>query len=394
MEIWVRWKEMVKILINAVRLVWGRKGGGLDVYVYYFAKKLVEHGHEVYLLVSFGDNYTELEVLRKCGLKVYSIPTKSSAYGLIKYFLLSTLKSISVIKTNKIDLIHSHDIYSGVSGAIVSYFTKKPLVTTFHGGNIPSLKWEIKKFIRRIVSCWSSKIIILNEKQRSEFMSYGFDNKKLELIHTGVDVNEFDVNIDKKFLKSSLRLNVDDKIILSLSLLNKRKNIKLLIKAFSIVAQRETLCKLIIAGDGPERQNLERLAKELNISDKVIFTGVIKSRKGVIELMKCADVFVLTSLEEGLPLAVLEAMAARTPVISTKVGAVPEVIENGKNGLLASYNPFEVADAIIKVISDNAFAEKISENAFETIKSGYTWEHVAIKNIECYLSVLNNKARI
>ena len=385
---------MVRILINAGRLVWGGKGGGLSVYVYNFAKKLVEHGHEVYLLVSFGDNYAELEVLRKCGLKVHPIPTKLSAYGLIKYFLLSTLKSIRIIKANKIDLIHSHNIYSGVSGAIVSYFTKKPLIATFHGGDITSLKWKTKKIIRRIVSCWSSKIIILNEKQRSEFMSYGFDDERLVLIHTGVDVNEFDRDIDKKNLKNGLGLNVDDMIILSLSLLNKRKNIKLLIKAFSIVAQREMPCKLIIAGDGSERLNLERLAKELNISDKVIFTGVIKSREGVAELMKCADVFVLTSLVEGLPLTILESMAARTPVISTKVGAVPEVIENGKNGLLASYKPSEIADAIIKVISDSAFAEKISENAFETIKSGYTWEHVAIKNIECYLSVLNDKERI
>jgi L-malate glycosyltransferase len=376
---------MVKVLINAVTIDIIR-GGGLDVYIYNLAKTLLARNHEVHIIAA--ENNIHMQELVNKGARLHLIPQKLNTHGIFIYFIKSTYKTLKLIQNDNIDILHAHCIMPGLSSAIASTITQSPFVVTFHGGDIGSIKWKFKKLLRKIVAIRSDKLILLNKDQIEEFTRSGIDKSKMALIHTGVDITEFKANFRSSDARNNFHIMDDEKIILSISTLNKRKNIKLLLESFSLLPKDKPY-KLLIAGDGPERSGLESYSKKLNIADRTIFTGLISSRRNVVDLMLCSDVFVLSSLVEGLPLTILEAMASKTPVISTRVGGVPEVIINGINGILVGYDSKEMAIGIEKILGDPNFMQQLIINAFDIIKDEYTWDHVCLRNEEIYLNLVN-----
>ena len=146
------------------------------------------------------------------------------------------------------------------------------------------------------------------------------------------------------------------------------------------VGQKHSEARLIVVGDGKERQDLENLTKALSLGDSVTFVGRVPNEK-VPEYMAAADIFVLPSLSEGLPVVILEAMASGLPLISTKITGLPEIIHEGENGFLVQpKNPVEITQKLILLLSDDEQRKRLSENSRVRAKD-YTWDEV-LDNLE------------
>ncbi len=172
--------------------------------------------------------------------------------------------------------------------------------------------------------------------------------------------------------------------------LGPEKNIDFLIKVFHKVSYDEKNIKLIIVGDGVERNKLEELVVEMNLHDKVIFTGG-QPRNKVLDAYKQADLFIFASYTETQGLVVLEAMAAGTPVVALGKMGVYDLLnhENAGGIMLEELNEDDFAHEIIKVLRDKKLYEKLSKNAIDFVKENYSIEVSVNKILNVYKSLLN-----
>jgi len=208
----------------------------------------------------------------------------------------------------------------------------------------------------------------------------GITPSKIRVIRNGVDLAEFNA--------AGCHPTPHRAGILSLGRFVSKKGFDVLIKAFSLVKVRVPSARLTLAGDGPERAYLEDLINRMELRDCVELPGMISHDRVVRELEKC-EVFVLPSRSEPLGIAVLEAMAAGTPVVATKVGGVPEIVENEKNGLIVyPENYYRMAEAIIRLLHDERLRERLSAEGLRTVEQDFSWENTGRQ----FLSVLESAA--
>jgi glycosyltransferase involved in cell wall biosynthesis len=179
-------------------------------------------------------------------------------------------------------------------------------------------------------------------------------------IINAVNTRRFDLNVNRARKKEELGIRENEKIIGSVGNLRRQKNYPILIRAFKTLDEKMDHLRLVIVGEGARKEDLERLIRELKLEGKVLLTG---GRADVPELLKIMDVYCLASLFEGLPLSLLEAMAAGIPVVGTDVKGTRDVIADGKNGLLVPVNdPEKLAEALRTLLTQDARAEEIARN--------------------------------
>ena len=158
-----------------------------------------------------------------------------------------------------------------------------------------------------------------------------------------------------------------------------------MISAIGKISKENPNAKLLILGEGEEKENLRKFAIRLKLKDRVIFKGEIPNKE-VTEYMVASDVFALPSLSEGFPVTILEAMASGLPIVVTKVTGITEIIINGENGFLAEpKNTKEIAEKILLLLEDEEMRERISRNNKENVKK-YRWESVVERLEEIYRS--------
>jgi glycosyltransferase involved in cell wall biosynthesis len=162
-----------------------------------------------------------------------------------------------------------------------------------------------------------------------------------------------------------------------------------LITAFDLLMKNGTNGDLIFVGDGPERPKLESMVHDLGIARHVTFTGF---QGNVNSFLSKFDIFVLSSIREGIPVAMLEAMAMGVPVVATKVGGIPEVIEDNVDGFLVdSQNPKMIADALIRLSKDMSLRKKIGEAGYKKVKRLFSRDVICRQYEQLYIDLLNLK---
>ncbi|MBE9531204.1 MAG: glycosyltransferase, partial [Proteobacteria bacterium] len=197
---------------------------------------------------------------------------------------------------------------------------------------------------------------------------------------------------NKRAARESIGLPKDKVLIGTISRLATQKGHCYLFEAFKILKARVPGLSLVIAGDGPLKDELAELVRSLGIADDVIFLG---ARRDVSSILKALDLYVLPSLWEGLPMALLEAMATSLPVVATRVSGVPEVIEDDVSGMLVEAKDAKAfAAAMERVLVDSALAQRLGKSARETIEERFSATAMVNSMAELYLEVLeqNNVA--
>jgi len=213
----------------------------------------------------------------------------------------------------------------------------------------------------------------------------GIGAKKISLIENGVNLERFSKKITDS-LKESLGIKKEALVIGTIGALTKEKGHFYLMKAIPKVVRKFSGAIFLLVGDGRERPFLKETISQLGISHRVIFAGM---RQDIPEILSILDIFVLPSLNEGLPMALLEAQAARVPVIATRVGDVPKVINNGKTGILVPpMNPESLSDAIIQILFNKKLASEIAQKGFERVRDHFSSKRMGEKYLSIYKELI------
>ena len=301
------------------------------------------------------------------GFNIYRVPRSQVRF---LGFLLYWFKMFLIIKKLKPDIIHVQGFYMTIPAVLAKKLLNIPYVIYGRGSDVYT-SWPYKRIISRLGVNNTEILIALTESMKKEMQkSY---NKQIEVIPNGIDTEKFD--LDKYESREKLGLDHEQKIILFIGRLEYVKGLKYLINAMNILKNNKKNLKLIVIGDGSESDNLKSQVKKLKLEDIITFKGKLPNENIPIYLAS-SNLFILPSLSEGFPNVLLETMATGLPIITTKIGGLPEIVENTINGfLVAPRSPEELVDKIDLILNNENLAKKISVANKEKSKS-YNWNNI------------------
>ena len=338
--------------------------GGSGVLATELGISLSKHGHQVHFIA-----YKKPVRLKNLNENLFFHKVNVPDYPLFNfqpYELALSTKLVEVVKSYSIDLMHVH---YAIPHAYAAYMAKKmlkdqgfivPIVTTLHGtditlvGNHPFYKTAVNFSINKsdIVTCVSQSL------KEDTFEQFDI-TKEIEVIPNFIDISKYRTQ-QQKCIEENYKFN-DELIITHVSNFRPVKNIKNVIMVFNNI-QKEIASKLLMIGEGPEKEMAEQLCKDLSIDNKVEFLG----NSNQVEKNLChSDLFLLPSNTESFGLAALEAMASRVAVISSNAGGLSEINIQGETGYLTDSNDIEsMSRYAILILKNPDMLEKFKNNAF------------------------------
>ena len=279
---------------------------------------------------------------------------------------------MAVLKKNNIEVIHCNTPVGGFIGRVCGKKANvKKIIYTAHGLHFykgaPFVNRTIIKWAEQIMACWTDAIITMNQEDYEAVKKFKLrKNGKVYKVHgVGIDLKEYEnIIVDKNCIRKELGLNLDDTICISAGDLVKRKNYAVAIKALGII--KDSSIHYLICGSGQELENLKQLAIECEVENQVHFLGF---RTDVKELFLASDFFLFTSLQEGLPRSLMEAMACGLPAIVSKVRGNVDLIEQKKGGYLCNpHDEQSFAEAIKSITFNKSSRLQMSKWNKERIK--------------------------
>jgi glycosyltransferase involved in cell wall biosynthesis len=312
--------------------------------------------------------------IEKLGVKVYVVPQKQNRTD---YFTF--LKVAKILRELKINVIHTHNTQPLIDGTIGALLAGvKTVVHTDHARNYPDKRrymlaeWLMSHFVYKFVG--------VSEATTQDLIRYEkISPKKLVTIVNGIDGSALEIPIEKDRKKKELGI-VNDGPVIGLGVrLAKQKGITYLLQAMPEIITKYPKITLVIAGTGDCEDQLRTEARDRGVDNNVLFIG---PRLDMIEIIKIFDLYVLPSVWEGLPIVLLEAMAAGCPIVATNVGGNFMAIQNGKNGsLVEPKNPSRLASEIIKLLSNNELRARYAKLGKELFEQKFSIETMT-KNYE------------
>ena len=362
--------------------------GGIEHHVEALSNKLVKNGHEVTVYTSNVPKSKKHEVIN--GVEIYRL--KSLFSPLNNQFIPGLF--FKLIDKNRFDVVHVHSHLHTSSNVTVfsKIFIKRPIVLTSHG-TVEYEGWKnvINVLYNKTLAKWMlksvDKIIALSSKQADILENLGADPSNITIIPHGVDLNQINLTGDTEKFKKSYRLNAKN-LILFVGGLIPRKGINYLIAAMKYVKSDSVL--LIVGGElqahSGVKEGLEQQVKKLGLKN-VLFLGRV-SKEDLERAYVSADVFVLPSISEGLPLTLLEAMAYKKCVIATNIAGNSDVIKNGENGILVEpENAHELGEKIDYLLANEGLRKKLGATARKEIEKKYSWNVTFNKILKVYKEV-------
>ena len=300
------------------------------------------------------------------GVKIIKLKVKNRN-NLIYIFKLANL-----IRRERVDILHAHFDLANFTTLWSIFISPRPLYfwhqRNFTGKRLPL----IRRLIFKILSLKAKKVIAISSAIKGDLIDSGVREDKIKMIHNGIDIEKFNILSKSdpgviKRLKKEFKIPDASFVIGAISQARSEKGLNYLIESFSEINKRYPQTKLLLvgAGEGYAYQDLKGLSERLGITDKVIFT---EKRSDVSKILKIIDLVVIPSLLEGLSNSALEAMASGKAIVASRIGGLPEIIEDGKNGLLVPAKDInKLRDAIITLISSENLRKKFSEQARKTV---------------------------
>lgn len=278
--------------------------------------------------------------------------------------------TIATFRGQKPDLLHVHNTYFSASpyiSLIALLAGIRTIVITEHSNfpQFPSLLGRIRKSI--ISHSVNYTVAVSNAVRDTLITQYKYSSSRLRVIRNAMHVDAISKRVkvvDRNKVRQDLGIPFDSKLIVSVANLRREKGTAILLEAFVRTLKDSSNCRLLLVGEGPERQALENQIKKDGLEDLVILAGW---KADVIPYLASSDLFVLPSLIEGLPLTIIEAMAAGCPIVATAVGGTPEIITDNETGLLVeSGNAVEISKAMNLILNDPILAKRLGRSAQET----------------------------
>ena len=409
----------MKILVlTTTFLRW--KDDTTPTFVYELSKRLQNEGFEIVVLAPHHKGAKKFEFMN--GMKVYRFPyfypkkyqklcyeggilpnLKRSNLAKIQVpllFLSELFYAFKIIKKEKIDIIHSHWIIpSGLVGAICKRILREKHILTIHAAGLFGLKkFPFKMKIVDFIIKHCDRITVVSSyiyRKLIDLIQPKFNNNiktKIVILPMGVNTTLFRPKVNKDKLK--IKYNIKSKnVLLFIGRLTEKKGLSYLIQAMPQIVSKSPNTTLIICGDGPLRKESEELVKKMNLDKFVRFTGYVTGQKK-IDYFTLSDILIVPSIvtqsgdTEGLPVVILEGLAAGKPVVASDVSGVKDIIKEGYNGFLVKQkNPATIAEKVLVLINNKELMRNISRNASVTSKK-YDWGVIGKKYVAIIKSVL------
>lgn len=297
----------------------------------------------------------------------------------------------SVIKhcrQNNVDIWHAHDYKTNLLGLIARKFHPMKLITTSHGwdrfdgGLARYFKWDKKWFLPRY-----ARVICVSENIRQVCIQSGIAVNRCLLIENAIDTEQFNRTRSTSIAKHE-DYGIEDctHLIGSMGRLSEEKGFDLLIEASCRLLQEGVPLRLVIAGEGPLREQLEDRIARSGFANQIKLIGFQQNTKAFYESL---DTFVLSSHREGLPNVVLEAMSVGTPVLATRVGAVERVVQHGQNGLLMESGSTEqIYNGLKRLLNSQKMRQEFRQRGIASINQHWSFARRMDKVTEVYDDVL------
>jgi len=310
------------------------------------------------------------------------------------------IKLINLIGKNHYDIVHTHTTKAGILGRIAARIAGVPIIVHgLHGSTFEafdsSLLNRLLFLFERLTGRFTDAYISVSKLLSKKYIEKGIGKKgSYHTVYSGMELRTFysaREKIDCRKKRKELGIGLEDFVIGNVGRLETRKGHEFLIDAFKNLAekQKEDQVKLLIIGDGNKREYLESHVKELSLEGKVIFTGY---RKDVEELMAVMDIFVLSSLREGLPRVLVQAAAVGMPSIAFNVDGVPEIIRDNCNGFLVKVKDLEwLENRMAKYMNNKELVLQHGRNGREFIKNKWSIKGMVDRIDKIYLDLVREK---
>lgn len=285
------------------------------------------------------------------------------------------------VKKNDIDIIHSHGRGGGVYARLLGAMTRRPVVHTFQGvhlWHLSPLKKFFYLFVEKSLALVTDVFINVSESERATCENANFYSEKFKVVPIGVEVQPI----------RRLAAGSGTFTLITISRLSFEKGVDVLFKVVKALAESGVDFKLLIVGNGPERERLETDVKAMVIEKYVVFLGAVSDAEK-LKWLDSAHVFMNTSRCEGMPIAVLEAMARSLPVVATDVAGNKDVVISWENGFLFDITrPEEGARRIVELMENPALYEAVSKGAHRTMIEKFSVEMMCESTKDIYMSLL------
>ena len=360
-----------------------------------FGRELRKMGHQWYIFAPGYPGYVDDEpgVFRFLSIAAPTNPDYRLAIPL-------SLAVCRRLRELQIDVVHTHSPFlMGGLGARAARRLKLPLVFTYHTlyeeyvHYSPVARGLARRLMRTISKHYCDKcdtVIVPTQAIRELLGRYGVQTEVV-VNPTGIDLSRYE-NLDRSLLRVEFGIPANHRVLLSVGRLGKEKNVHFLIRAFSRIADEDDKVTLVMVGGGPERADLEALARSLGLERRVIVAGS-KQPSDMPTIYAGADVFIFASTTDTQGMVITEAMAAGLPVVAVKAYGSGNVVDHGINGLLTPVDEAEFAAAVMAVLRDASLFSRLALGTREKAEE-MSSARCAKRLEQVYLAAMEKKARV
>jgi glycosyltransferase involved in cell wall biosynthesis len=309
--------------------------------------------------------------------------------------ILALIEIYWFIKKNAIRIVHTHSSKAGIVGRLAAKLAKVNIIFhTVHGWSFNDyqavMKRKIFLLLERFAAKFTDRLIVVSccDKQKGLENFIGTEDKYF-LIRYGIDQSEFKRSHDYIGIRKELKISATDTVVGMIACFKPQKSPQDFIKLAYAVKETFPSVKFVLVGDGILRKKIENLISGLNLKSQVLLTGW---RKDVPMVLAAMDIFVLTSLWEGLPIVVLEAMASAKPIVVTDTGGVGEVINDGKAGFVVPPGDTKkMVEKLALLLHDGDLRRRMGQYARDRLDSNFTVRAMVRHSENLYANLLNQK---
>jgi glycosyltransferase involved in cell wall biosynthesis len=346
-----------------------------------YRREIEKRGHKVYV-------FAPTKINSEGGLKFKGKPEddertfrfKAVDSVLVPGYPLSipvSFKATKKIPKLKLDIVHCHTpVTLGMLGDIVALLSNIPKVYTYHTyypeyaeHYIKLGRFKTREAVRKFDVFYcnrSDKVIVPSPKLEKVLLDLGVKSR-ISVLPTGIDLGEFAEASGRRFRKE-FKINKDKKILLFVGRLGTEKNVGFLVEVMNKLKDIDRKVILLIIGDGKDRENLEKKVKELDLGDRVIFTGFLL-RKKTIDAFAASNIFVFASKTDTQGLVLLEAASVGKPIVMVKDPGLGKIVLDGENGFAVSEDVDIFAEKVLKLLSDKSLYDRMSNKSREMAES-------------------------
>lgn len=349
---------------TVMQITWSLVAGGAETYAMTIALGLERPRYRALMCAIDQGGALEDEIRRR-QVPVFVMNRRQGIDWMLMW------KMYRLFRREKVDVIHTHHFAQLFYSLPAAKLLGIRVIHTEHSVEAykkPRLRWAMK-----LMSHFCHKVTAIGaDGEKTLRDKVGISRKKLQVIHAAVDMQRFTQTRDAA--RAALDLHADDRVAVIVARLFPEKNHALLLEAFAQVVETLPDAKLLIVGDGILQEMIEQAIIERDLQQNVRLLGV---RRDIPMILAASDVFVLCSTREGLPIAVLEAMAARLPVVATSVGDLPLVVHDGWTGsLVPSGDADKLAQSLTHLLSDPDLSTRMGMSGFGVVNETYSLQRM------------------